>query len=268
MHHFTGKERDTESGNDYFGARYYASSMGRWESPDLLNVTEERMLNPSSTLNKYAYGANNPLKFIDQDGQDITVFYDHSGNAGHAVLFAYNQDTQESAVHSFGPDHSQSNAAETALDIPVPGQENYDLPKTPDQLRSQYTSITIQTSPEVTQQVINIINSTNAKGDGKYTTEWNNCTTTCTTILRQLHLYSGRPLIPRDFFFDLYSKNGNKQTPTHSGWNKFNNGVDYGRPRVGYNAFDLLGLMQCHTETVSVTINGQTTSSSKTRCQN
>ena len=32
--HFTGKERDTESGNDYFGARYYASSMGRWLSPD------------------------------------------------------------------------------------------------------------------------------------------------------------------------------------------------------------------------------------------
>ena len=30
----TGKERDTESGNDYFGARYYASSMGRMMSPD------------------------------------------------------------------------------------------------------------------------------------------------------------------------------------------------------------------------------------------
>ncbi len=32
--HFTGKERDTESGNDYFGARYYASSMGRFLPPD------------------------------------------------------------------------------------------------------------------------------------------------------------------------------------------------------------------------------------------
>jgi RHS repeat-associated protein len=31
---FTAKERDAESGNDYFGARYYASSMGRWLSPD------------------------------------------------------------------------------------------------------------------------------------------------------------------------------------------------------------------------------------------
>ena len=32
----TGKERDTESGNDYFGARYYGSSMGRFLSPDPL----------------------------------------------------------------------------------------------------------------------------------------------------------------------------------------------------------------------------------------
>jgi len=29
-HLFTGKERDQESGNDYFGARYYASTMGRF----------------------------------------------------------------------------------------------------------------------------------------------------------------------------------------------------------------------------------------------
>jgi RHS repeat-associated protein len=31
-YHFTGKERDTESGNDYFGARYYSSNMGRFFS--------------------------------------------------------------------------------------------------------------------------------------------------------------------------------------------------------------------------------------------
>jgi len=31
---YTGKERDAESGNDYFGARYYGSAMGRFMSPD------------------------------------------------------------------------------------------------------------------------------------------------------------------------------------------------------------------------------------------
>ena len=30
----SGKERDAESGNDYFGARYYSSTMGRFMSPD------------------------------------------------------------------------------------------------------------------------------------------------------------------------------------------------------------------------------------------
>ena len=28
---FTGKERDTETGLDYFGARYYNSELGRWK---------------------------------------------------------------------------------------------------------------------------------------------------------------------------------------------------------------------------------------------
>jgi RHS repeat-associated protein len=36
--HFTGKERDGESGNDYFGARYYANSIGRFMSPDPYNA--------------------------------------------------------------------------------------------------------------------------------------------------------------------------------------------------------------------------------------
>jgi len=32
--HFTGKQRDVESSLDYFGARYYNSSMGRFLTPD------------------------------------------------------------------------------------------------------------------------------------------------------------------------------------------------------------------------------------------
>jgi RHS repeat-associated protein len=32
--HFTGKERDTESGLDMFGARYYGSGLGRFMTPD------------------------------------------------------------------------------------------------------------------------------------------------------------------------------------------------------------------------------------------
>jgi RHS repeat-associated protein len=70
---FTGKERDTESGNDYFGARYYASNMGRFMSPDWAAKAEPvpyaKLGNPQS-LNLYAYMLNNPLKGVDRDGHD------------------------------------------------------------------------------------------------------------------------------------------------------------------------------------------------------
>ncbi|HEY6448719.1 MAG TPA: RHS repeat-associated core domain-containing protein [Acidobacteriaceae bacterium] len=69
--HFTGKERDSESGNDYFGARYYSSSMGRFLSPDWSSSPEAvpyaELENPQ-TLNLYQYAGNNPLIHIDADG--------------------------------------------------------------------------------------------------------------------------------------------------------------------------------------------------------
>ena len=64
-HHFTGKERDTESGNDYFGARYYASSMGRFMSPD---PGPWQLENPQY-LNMYNYALNNPLRYTDAEGE-------------------------------------------------------------------------------------------------------------------------------------------------------------------------------------------------------
>jgi RHS repeat-associated protein len=72
--HFTGKQRDGESGLDYFGARYYASNMGRWMSPDW-SASEEPVpyskLDNPQTLNLYSYVVNNPLAQIDDDGHDI-----------------------------------------------------------------------------------------------------------------------------------------------------------------------------------------------------
>jgi RHS repeat-associated protein len=64
---FTGKERDQESGNDYFGARYYASSMGRFVSPDPQGNSYADFSNPQS-WNMYGYVLNNPLKFTDPTG--------------------------------------------------------------------------------------------------------------------------------------------------------------------------------------------------------
>ena len=82
---FTGKERDAESGLDYFGARYYASSMGRFLSPDFTDdfllpapVPWADYTNPQS-LNLYAYVRNNPLSQTDDLGHDVQI----CDNDGH-----------------------------------------------------------------------------------------------------------------------------------------------------------------------------------------
>jgi len=69
--HFTGKERDPESNLDYFGARYYSSSMGRFMSADwaakATAVPYANFGDPQS-LNLYSYVGNNPLLHFDPDG--------------------------------------------------------------------------------------------------------------------------------------------------------------------------------------------------------
>ena len=68
---FTGKERDTESGLDYFGARHYASLMGRWMVPDWAakpTAVPYAMFGNPQSLNLYGYVGNNPLFHFDPDG--------------------------------------------------------------------------------------------------------------------------------------------------------------------------------------------------------
>jgi RHS repeat-associated protein len=65
---FTGKERDAETGLDYFGARYFSSAQGRFTSPDAPLIGQHPS-NPQS-WNLYSYNLNNPLRFVDPTGHD------------------------------------------------------------------------------------------------------------------------------------------------------------------------------------------------------
>ncbi|MDQ2843139.1 MAG: polymorphic toxin type 33 domain-containing protein [Acidobacteriota bacterium] len=103
----SGKERDAESGLDYFGARYYGSALGRFTSPDefrdlTVDPPTGRKIETNTalpfadiadpqTLNKYAYVRNNPLRYTDPDGhciEDACVVEAATATAvGSAVLY-------------------------------------------------------------------------------------------------------------------------------------------------------------------------------------
>lgn len=69
--HSSGKERDAETGLDYFAARYYGSPLGRYTGPDE-PFADQRSIDPQS-WNLYTYAANNPLKYIDRTGKAIEL---------------------------------------------------------------------------------------------------------------------------------------------------------------------------------------------------
>jgi RHS repeat-associated protein len=61
---FSGKEKDAETGNGYFGARYYDSGLSIWLSVD-------PMSDKYPCMSPYNYCANNPVRMVDPDGRDI-----------------------------------------------------------------------------------------------------------------------------------------------------------------------------------------------------
>ena len=76
-HKLTGKERDDESGLDYFGARYYASASGRWMSPDWAakpTTVPYAVFGDPQSLNLYAYVRNSPIVRMDADGHTNAIY--------------------------------------------------------------------------------------------------------------------------------------------------------------------------------------------------
>jgi RHS repeat-associated protein len=63
---YTGKEKDEESGLYYHGARYYAAWLGRWTTVDPAGLVDG--------LNLYMYCRGDPIKFLDRNGKEATIF--------------------------------------------------------------------------------------------------------------------------------------------------------------------------------------------------
>src|SRR5262245_48511858 len=67
---FTGKERDGETGMDYFGARYHRAPLGRFTSVDPVVTWGDNLFDPQR-WNRYAYVRNSPLRYVDPDGRKL-----------------------------------------------------------------------------------------------------------------------------------------------------------------------------------------------------
>ena len=61
---FSAKEKDSETGLSYFGARYYSSDLSIWLSVD-------PMSGKYPSLSPYVYCANNPVKLVDPNGEKV-----------------------------------------------------------------------------------------------------------------------------------------------------------------------------------------------------
>lgn len=98
---FTSKERDIETGLDFFEARYYSSTQGRFTSPDEFSGGPDELyvrardskkqalpyaeITQPESLNKYTYVYNNPCRYIDPDGHCGTPSGLKAGQTGICV---------------------------------------------------------------------------------------------------------------------------------------------------------------------------------------
>ena len=64
IHTFSAKEKDSETGLSYFGSRYYSSDLSIWLSVD-------PMSDKYPSLSPYVYCANNPVKLVDPNGEEV-----------------------------------------------------------------------------------------------------------------------------------------------------------------------------------------------------
>ena len=69
---FTGKERDSETGMDYFEARYYRARSGGLRRSIPAMTIAENLVDPQR-WNRYAYVISNPLRYVDPDGRELDL---------------------------------------------------------------------------------------------------------------------------------------------------------------------------------------------------
>src|SRR6185437_746651 len=126
---FEGKERDAETGNDDFGARYYSSRFGRWLSADWSAVPAPvpyaNLTNPQ-TLNLYAMVSDNPETFADLDGHAGQGQANEGSNTNTGCNYTNNKCDDNTSNHdqnaSQAQNQSQTKTQTQQNQLPNPAQ--------------------------------------------------------------------------------------------------------------------------------------------------
>jgi len=120
-HHFTGKERDTESGLDNFVKRYFGSSLGRFMTPDPVGIMKQKLIDPQQ-WNMYSYARNNPLRFTDPTGKYVC---DSNKYKTQCAQIKEGYDAAQKALAAAKPKSEQAKQLKSALDfLGAPGKAN------------------------------------------------------------------------------------------------------------------------------------------------
>jgi len=122
---FTGKERDIETGYDWFNVRGYDSRIGRF-----LGIDPHSLRYPN--LSPYVYCGNNPIGFIDPTGMDSTGSKSQNGSQTSNWQFGFDGKIKYFTTNSSG---SSTPAVSTSVSTSVSKGSN-SSPTTKDLLKS------------------------------------------------------------------------------------------------------------------------------------
>lgn len=123
---YTGKERDSETGLYYHQARYYASWLGRWTSPDPSGHGDD--------LNRYGFVGANPINYRDPSGNERVNGFSGSQSSSDV------KHNRTRFLNLFQTQNSRFNAAETlARSFEDPGFR--DIGSISDKAESRFFSV-------------------------------------------------------------------------------------------------------------------------------